>query len=377
LRIAINAISLRRGGVVVAFSKLLSHFIEVAPEHDYYVLANNALPRLHDTHPHVHYQYFRWAENGYGRMALWYAAVLPVWLARERIDVLFSQTSYLPLFSPVPTVMLVQASTFFYDYSEYLSSSSSNRGMSFWMKRFWSHHSVAAASRILVQSESLKRRIVEKIPSAAHRITTIPHGPGCFNGSQHPIRVSAPSDSLEIAYVAIYQEYKNFEVLLQALRILHDKGIPARLHLTLDLVVDPGARRVISRAREIGVEHWIVNHGELEPDRVVEVYESAHVFVFPSVCESFGFPQVEAMAFGLPLLASDTKVNREVCGNAAKFFAPHNQAELAASLEHLYRNPRELTSLAERSARRGHDFDWTRAAAETLQCLVRAQGGRN
>ena len=146
----------------------------------------------------------------------------------------------------------------------------------------------------------------------------------------------------------------------------------SRLHLTLDLVEDPGARMVMSYARKIGVEHSIVNHGELEPERVAEVYQSAHVFVFPSVCESFGFPQVEAMAFGLPILAADTAVNREMCGQAAIYFAPEDDHVLAAQLKRLYQNPAELAALSKRSARRGRDFDWTSAAKETLECLIDA-----
>jgi glycosyltransferase involved in cell wall biosynthesis len=161
-------------------------------------------------------------------------------------------------------------------------------------------------------------------------------------------------------------------VLLRALRILINQQIPVRLHLTLDLVEEPGARMVISYARKLGVERAIVNHGELEPEQVAEVYQSANVFVFPSVCESFGFPQVEAMTFGLPILAADTAVNREVCGQAAIYFAPNDDRELAAQLKRLYQNPAELTELSKRSARRGHDFDWTSAANETLECLVDA-----
>ena len=66
------------------------------------------------------------------------------------------------------------------------------------------------------------------------------HGPGFLDGPQRALYRTAPSDSLEIAYVALYRKYKNFEVLLRALRILQGKRVPVRLHLTLDLVEDPG-----------------------------------------------------------------------------------------------------------------------------------------
>jgi glycosyltransferase involved in cell wall biosynthesis len=187
-----------------------------------------------------------------------------------------------------------------------------------------------------------------------------------------PIYKAAAGVSLDIAYVAHYQKYKNFEVLLRALRVLQGERVPVLLHLTLDLVEEPGGRMVMSYARKLGVEHLIINHGELEPERVAQVYQSAHVFVFPSVCESFGFPQVEAMAFGLPILAADTAVNREMCRHAAIYFAPEDDRALAAQLKRLYQNPAELAVLSKRCARRGHDFDWTNAAAQTLEHLTNA-----
>ena len=116
---------------------------------------------------------------------------------------------------------------------------------------------------------------------------------------------------------------------------------------------------VMSYARNIGVEQSIINHGELEPERVAQVYQVSACVCISVVCESFGFPQVEAMAFGLPILVADTAVNREMGGQAAIYFAPEDDRVLAAQLERLYHNLTELAALSKRSARRARDFDWT------------------
>ena len=78
------------------------------------------------------------------------------------------------------------------------------------------------------------------------------------------------------------------------------------------------------------------------------------------------------MASGLPILAADTPVNREICGQAAIYFAPDDDRALAAELKRLYQNPAELVALSRSSARRGRDFDWNSAAKETLESLVDA-----
>lgn len=357
---------------MIVLDQLLSRFVEIAPQHQYHVLASESLPAVLDRHPQILYHRFNWTDASYWRTALWQSLVLSRWCAREHVDVLFSQLCYLPLFRPRRTVLLLQDAKFFYDSRALSDRLSLAERVTLWMKKRWCYHSVAGANRILVQSDTMARSVAEKVPSARSRITMVPHGPGFLDGP-HGVRYrTLASDSLEIAYVAFYQKYKNFEVLLRALRILQGEGVPVRLHLTLDLVEDPGARTVMSYARNIGVEHSIVNHGELEPEGVAQVYQSVHVFVFPSVCESFGLPQVEAMAFGLPILAADTAVNREVCGLAANYFAADDDCLLAAQLKCLYLNPAELAALSKRSARRGRDFDWTSAAKQTLECLVDA-----
>ena len=357
---------------MIVLDKLLSQFVEIAPQHEYHVLANGSLPRVLDGHPQVRYHHFNWIDASYTRTAWWHAVVLSRWCAREHVDVLFSQVCFLPLFGPRHTVLLLQDAKFFYDSKASRQGLKLPERLALWMKKRWCYHAVASASRILVQSDTMARSVAGKVPSARSRIRLIRHGPGLLDGPQRPVYKTAASDSLEIAYVSLYRKYKNFEVLLRALRILLNEGVSIRLHLTLDLVDEPGARMVMSHARRIGVEHAIVNHGELAPERVVEVYQSAHVFAFPSVCESFGFPQVEAMASGLPILAADTPVNREICGQAAIYFAPEDDRALAAELKRLYQNPAELVALSRSSARRGRDFDWTSAGKETLESLIDA-----
>jgi glycosyltransferase involved in cell wall biosynthesis len=369
MKIAINALTLRKGGTLVVLNKLLTGFVEIAPDNEYHVLANLATPAALEGNPQVKYHHFDWTNASYARVAFWYVAVLPLWLRRHKIDVLFSQICYLPPFAGRRTVLLLQDAKFFYDSKELRRRLTLSERFNLWLKKRWSYHSVGMADRILVQSDTMARSVIAKVPSVRDRVSTVHHGPGILNGQSKPIYRAGPSDSFEIAYVAIYRGYKNFEVLLRALRLLDDEGIPARLHLTLDVIDNPGARAVIAYARKIGVEHAVVNHGELEPERVSEVYQAARVFVFPSICESFGFPQVEAMAFGLPILAADTPINREICNQAAIYFDPEDEHLLAAQLRRLYKNPTELNALSERSARRGRDFGWTGAAAETLKWL--------
>ena len=203
MKIAINAVSLRKGGAVTVLHKLLSQFVEFGPQHEYHVLANGSLPRILDGHPQVRYHRFNWIDASYARTALWHAVVLSRWCAREHVDVLFSQVCFLPLFGPRHTVLLLQDAKFFYDSDALRQGLNLSERLALWMKKRWCYHAVASASRILVQSDTMARSVAGKVPSARSRIRLIHHGPGLLDGPQRPVyrtrRERQPRDRLCVA----------------------------------------------------------------------------------------------------------------------------------------------------------------------------------
>ncbi|SRR5579885_2987349 len=367
MRIAINALTVREGGGLVALEKLLSQFVRLKPEYQYYVIASQALPDLPCLeHEAVRRCEFVWAERSYSTISLWYLTVLPAWLRKNRIDVLFSQTCFLPPVGPKRAALLVQDARYFSQHPPCNGNSSMIERMKFSIQRFWVHRSVAAADEVTVQTQALANLIGECVPSASARITVIPHGPGYLDEPcPRPARHLKPSDAFEIVYVALYRDHKNFNTLFQAVKLLRSRGIPVRLHLTLDRQ-RPEVVALEKQIKDMGVEDWVVNHGQLDRSAVTELYENSHLFVFPSICESFGFPQVEAMAFGLPVIAADTPVNREVCGSAAAFFPANDAGALAQLIAHYHSHPEQLSLASRRSVQRAADFDWTKAGGETL-----------
>ena len=367
MRIAINALTVREGGGLVALEKLLNQFIRLKPEYEYYVIASQALPQLSFMeHQAVHRCNFLWAERNLSTISLWHLLVLPAWLRKNRIDVLFSQTCYLPLIGVKHAALLVQDARYFYAAPTWNGNQPLMERMKFNLRRFWVHRSVAAADEVTVQTQALADLIGGCIPSASQRIKVIPHGPGFLDRPcPRQIRRLKPSDTFEMVYVALYRDHKNFITLFHALKLLRSRGIPARLHLTLDR----DQHEVIALERqinEIGVADAIVNHGQLDRSALTDLYQNSHLFIFPSICESFGFPQVEAMAFGLPIIAADTMVNREVCGSAAVFFPADDAEALAGLIQRFYSHPEELARASRLSAQRAASFDWIKAGGDTL-----------
>ncbi len=134
----------------------------------------------------------------------------------------------------------------------------------------------------------------------------------------------AYSDQKYIFLVSGNRSEKN---ALRALKAL-DELFSERPSLTKDLQVNiAGARRSDYRVKFINEEHFNFL-GYVDDDTLNALYCGAWLFVYPSLNEGFGYPPVEAMRFGVPVIASPISSISEVCQDAAMYFNPFDYHEL-------------------------------------------------
>ncbi len=116
---------------------------------------------------------------------------------------------------------------------------------------------------------------------------------------------------------------KNFALLGRALRLLNGFPLP---------IVVAGARddRVFQASEPIPGDVRLL--GYVSDSALAHLYRHATCFVLPSLYEGFGLPALEAMANGCPVLAARAASIPEVCGDAARYFDPHDAASLADAL---------------------------------------------
>jgi glycosyltransferase involved in cell wall biosynthesis len=176
-----------------------------------------------------------------------------------------------------------------------------------------------------------------------------------------------------VLFVGTIEPRKNLVRLVRAYRRVAAGGIPHAL-----VLAGPLGWHHESLMRELALEGpgEVVMTGGLTPEELDAVYRAADAFVYPSLYEGFGLPVVEAMARGVPAIASNTSSVPEVTGDAALGVDPRSVREIATALERVCTEPELAERLAASGRVRSERFSWDETARLTLEAYARVVGAK-
>jgi glycosyltransferase involved in cell wall biosynthesis len=135
-----------------------------------------------------------------------------------------------------------------------------------------------------------------------------------------------------------------------------------------------GMARYVSFIDRHGLSGNVRLLGRIPHQAVLHLYRAADLFIYPSLCESFGFPLVEAMAAGLPIVAGDRPLNREMCGDAAVYYPARDPAALAETITSLAGDVPRRTSLAATATSRSQAFSWNHHVDAVMRIVLEVTG---
>src|SRR5262249_9145080 len=191
--------------------------------------------------------------------------------------------------------------------------------------------SIRHADAVMFPSASLRDWVARFEPSVMTRAVVNSYGINLDRFTPRQETQARPDAPLRVLYVSVYYPHKDPLTFARAISILRSKGRAVTGRITMDRdEFGPWPNRIdeyeaLLRHQSSGD----VVLGSVDSQSLPALYNASDVFVFPSISETFGFPLVEAMASGLPVIAADTLINREVCGPAALYF-PSREAKILA-----------------------------------------------
>lgn len=116
--------------------------------------------------------------------------------------------------------------------------------------------------------------------------------------------------------------------------------------------------------------------GYVDEAALAPLTAGALVFAYPSLYEGFGFPVVQAMAAGVPVLTSNISALPEVTGDAAELVDPLSVSEIVTALDRLLTSPSMREELAVLGKARAQMFRWSRTAHRSIHFFQKVLAGR-
>jgi glycosyltransferase involved in cell wall biosynthesis len=230
---------------------------------------------------------------------------------------------------------------------------------------FLFHQAVKRADHILTISQFTAQELFRHASCDPAKVTVTHLGIDAdFFRSPSPGR---PRPEPYLLAVGNVKPHKNLGRLLEAFGLLH-KEIPHRLvivgkkegFITGDLSLDKIQARLGSR---------VLFTGELSDAELKSNYQHADLFIHPSLYEGFGFPPLEAMAAGCPVLVSTAAALPETCGDAVRYFDPQKPQEIADRIREILGDPSLRRDLIQKGSNWVNRFTWDACAEQTLPVL--------
>lgn len=378
MKIVINAVSAKSGGAVSYITGLLQYLSTIEGDVQFLVfLPPETAAKLKGLKQNVRVIPTGIGHAGVLRRIVWEQLTLRIFLKKERADALYSTANFAMFCCPVQQLLLVRNALYFSSiYRQmFLPRHSLCYRAAFWLRRWLIIRSARAAGVVMTPTQTMLselrcRAVVKKAIVNPYGVTV---AEAVTDETGH--RPEKPYDRVvRLLYVSLYSEHKNLSTLLKALPLLNDHS---SVQFKLVTTADPawtGAKWTdtcqedLTLARQTGIAEHVSFVGPLNRQDTADLYRTSDICVFPSLAESFGFPLAEAMFHGLPIVAADTPVNREVCGQAAIYFRALSAEDLADRVLNLAMDSTHCARLSARGRWEvAQRFSWSTHADRILE----------
>jgi len=298
--------------------------------------------------------------------------------SKSHADVMFIATPATLPMGPVPAVCAI------HDVTPITMPSHSPRVSA--MQRLLLKGCARFSRKIITSSECSKKDIVEHLGVPEKKVVVIHDGCDQALFNPDPPEKAALSTlharlRIETAYLLHHgtiQPRKNLKRLIEAFRLLLAQDADLDFDLVLAGQLGWASDEIVKAAQENNARGRVILVGMLSDSDLALLIKGATMAVVPSLYEGFSLPMVEAMACGVPTIASNTSCLPEISGHVLAYFNPLSVEEMAACMRTVLRDSELRRRISEKGIERAREFTWERCARQTLDVLMEAgQARRN
>jgi glycosyltransferase involved in cell wall biosynthesis len=361
---------------------------ESEPEYD-----RDGYQKIKSPHHNFKAKVLRWPFSFF-----WTLGRLSFWMINHRPDVLFVPAHGIPLIRPKKTVNTIHDVAFKREaevYEENRLGPRRGRGSRLidflvriltlgkyganstdylnWSTEFSLKHS----DRIITVSEFTRDEILKVYRPKNQEIAVIHNG---FNNRlykkiNNEKKISAVLEKYGLVrpyflYVGRLEKKKNTPLLIEAFVRFKHRNENRLEKLVLIGDASFGSEEIKYIIHEFGLQNEVLMPGWASEEDIPYIISGATAFILPSLHEGFGITILQALACGVPTIASDIPVLREVAGSAALFFDPHDKEDLAKIMEKIITDEHLRQELIDRGLKRAAEFSWEKCARQTLNYII-------
>lgn len=293
---------------------------------------------------------------GFGSSHIWEQIALPIYFSSIRgKKILVNFTGLSPLFVRHKYMTI-------HDMAYRVNPAWYSRSYTF-LYRLLTPLCAKTAQHILTVSEFSKSEIMRWLRISDSKISVI------YNAVSSRF-VTAPISNTSakeryILAVSSLDPRKNFLNLLKAFTLIQDQDI--KLYVVGG--ENPIYRTSMAELNDTTYTERVKWLGRVKDSELIQYYQQAELFIYPSLYEGFGIPPIEAMACGTPVVASHIAPLKEVCGDAAVYINPLDILDIATVVTELLQDANKRNVLKMRGRQRVKLFSWQDSAKKFANLL--------
>ena len=357
-RILVNASNVKSYGIINYTKQLIKHLHVIYPHIDFTLLTTN----LNDIH-------FSGLEKCQRiklpqQKPIFMELTLRKILKKFNFSMVHSVGNYGFIFCPIPQIITI------HDTYEKVSTERFN-----FLKRtllaFLINYSGKKAAGIIAVSRNTLNDINRFYPALKKKGTVIYSGVSIKSYKNETTTDIINRTSKEnYIFVGTLEPGKNLSFLLKAISILKSQNH----FIFLRVIGAYGWKQnsIYSLIKELRISDNVVFLGQISDDELVNEYRQAKALIFPSLYEGFGFPVIEAMKCGCPVIAAKNSAIPEAGGDCALYFDEKNVNDLIDQIRFLEKNPEKIADLILKAFTHSNNFSWRKTAEETYNFYLKS-----